>query len=108
MNPEFKNIFHLPIKTFFILSITASYGYSGQDGMEVYGKISETGSDVYRVQVVNAKSIKNARIIADKLNEMTNKPIYINSINRDFIVQVGGCSDINEANAVKNLLENLG
>jgi hypothetical protein len=103
---KLKIVLNSFLKIFFIFSFINISGVTAQT--DVLIGIKEPNTDVYRVLVVKAKSMKNAKTIAERLHKITNKPVYINSVDGDFIIQVGGISDIDEANSIIKLLESKG
>ncbi len=62
----------------------------------------------YRIFVVNAKSLKNAKKIAEKLNEIINRPVYIERQNNDCVVQIGGIQTVEEAQSIEKKLKLIG
>ena len=61
-----------------ILSVTAVYSVQTEE--KVFEGTQKNTPDIYRILVTKAKSIENARAIAQRLNKITNSPVYINSI----------------------------
>ena len=100
-----NRLFQLFFKLLILIIFMTSSLYSSQDLIKVYGE--ETGLNEYSVNAANTKSLDNAKSIANRLEEITGKPVYIKSLNGNFLVQIGYCRDIKEAESVKTFLIQL-
>ena len=62
----------------------------------------------YRIEVISAGSSNNAIKIAEKLNNIFNKPVYISSAENKYKILIGGIETEEEALAIKKKLNELG
>jgi len=96
------------VKLMIILLGLSSLGFNSQN------KNPSEKSDVlsitenYRIEVISAKSSQNAVKIAERLNEIINKPIYIEHIKNEWKIQVRGLETIEEAQLIKEKLNKIG
>ncbi|NVM03017.1 MAG: SPOR domain-containing protein, partial [Candidatus Helarchaeota archaeon] len=96
------------IKLIIILYGLLSFGFTSPNKNKSEKSEILSMTENYRVMVITAKSSKNAIKIAEKLNEIINKPIYIEQENDEWKIQVGGLKTIEEAQSIKEKLNILG
>lgn len=65
-------------------------------------------SENYRIEVINANSSTNAIKISEKLHTITQKPVYVEQTKDKWKVLVGGLKTLEEAQKVKNQLDEIG
>ena len=91
----------------FLLSTIFS-SYAEENEIKIYNKSMKHDSDVYRITVVSSKLKQNAIMIAEKLYNTTNQPVYIHFGDNKYNIQIGGFSDINRAEKVMEILQKKG
>lgn len=103
-----KMVLFMIFRILIILIFTAFLSFANQNEKTIIIGKEIPDLDVYRIDIVKAKSLENAKIIGHKLNKLTNKPIYINYSEEKFLVQVGGFISLEEANKIISILQKKG
>ena len=95
-------------KLMIILLGLSSFGFTMPDNNSSENSDELSRNENYRIEVISAKSSQNAIKIAEKLNEIINKPIYTEQINDEWKIQIGGLETIDEAQSIKEKLNKIG